>query len=94
MQNTNRVISTAFNVLPLLNVALLAWAVVALTNLQPTQPQLTAAHSRISQLETRQTNQLQYAETRINSLASSLDTQQNETQRRFKLLENRSSGQN
>lgn len=94
MQNSNRVISTMFNVLPLLNVALLVWGVVALTNLQATQPQLVAAHSRISHLETRQTNQLQYAETRINSLASSLDDHRNETQRRFRVLESRTSRQN
>lgn len=78
-----------FTSLPFINTALLAFGLYIIVTVPATQPQLTAAHSRISELELRQTNTLQYAESRINSLASSLDAHQNETQRRFKVLESR-----
>lgn len=83
------IVNALFHALPILNTALLAFGLYVVSSVPATQPQLIDAHSRISQLETRQTNQLQYAEGRINSLASSLDAHQNETQRRFKVLESR-----
>ncbi|AGA87650.1 hypothetical protein [Stutzerimonas stutzeri] len=89
MHNSNRVITTVFGILPFLNVGLLAWGMIVVTSVPATQSQLTAAHQRIGELELRQTNTLQYSEARINSLSSSLDAHQNETQRRFKVLESR-----
>lgn len=78
-----------FTSLPIINTSLLAFGLYIIVTVPATQPQLVAAHQRISELELRQTNTLQYAETRINNLSSSLDAHQNETQRRFKVLESR-----
>ena len=78
-----------FTSLPFINTAMLAFGLYTIATVPATQPQLTAAHQRIGELELRQTNTLQHLESRHNALASSVDDWQNETQRRFKVLEAR-----
>lgn len=78
-----------FTSLPFINTALLAFGLFVIVTVPATQLQLVAAHQRIGELELRQTNTLQHLESRHNALASSVDDWQNETQRRFKVLESR-----